>query len=247
MYKMKLFLILFNTLILFQHLNASVNISALDKSVSNFVDSGVKVFDIAAEIFSQELNGSITNSNAKDIWVAYSKVFQHIIGSGINEFTSKMMDKLIEVDVSDQCVTGLFSLLTGLRLQKEWAVKCNFANQLIKLLIKLLTNPLINLLTNLLIKILIKICFYLLVLDSSGRPLSSGVLHGTITDLGDYDQCLDINVNDEERDEPMFVGQYCLAKFSVPVPRPKPDGLTLQSKIFNFTGTNAEGTVSKSN
>lgn len=235
MYKMKLFLILFNTFILFQHLNASVNISALDKSVSNFVDSGVKVFDIAAEIFSQELNGSVTNSNAKDIWVAYSKVFQHIIGSGINEFTSKMMDKLIEVDVSDQCVTGLLSLLTGLRLQKEWAVKCNFANQLIKLLINLLS------------KLLIKLCFYLLVLDSSGRPLSSGVLHGTITDLGDYDQCLGINVNDEESDEPMIVGQYCLAKFSVPVPRPKPDGLTLQSKIFNFTGTNTEGTVSKYN
>ena len=235
MYKMKLFLILFNTFILFQHLNASVNISALDKSVSNFVDSGVKVFDIAEEIFSQELNGSVTNSNARDIWVAYSKVFQHIIGSGINEFTSKMMDKLIEVDVSDQCVTGLLSLLTGLRLQKEWAVKCNFANQLIKLLINLLSE------------LLIKLCFYLLVLDSSGRPLSSGVLHGTITDLGDYDQCLGINVNDEERDEPMIVGQYCLAKFSVPVPRPKPDGLTLQSKIFNFTGTNAEGTVSKYN
>jgi hypothetical protein len=80
-----------------------------------------------------------------------------------------------------------------------------------------------------------------LVFDSSGRPFGAGSLDGTITSLGDYDQCLSIET--DSRTDPMFVGQYCILKYRIALP-PKPKHLTLQSKVFNFTGTPIQGTVS---
>jgi hypothetical protein len=80
-----------------------------------------------------------------------------------------------------------------------------------------------------------------LVFDSSGRPFGAGSLDGTITSLGDYDQCLSIET--DSRTDPMFVGQYCILKYKLALP-PKPKHLTLQSKVFNFTGTPIHGTVS---
>ncbi|RWS14326.1 nose resistant to fluoxetine protein 6-like isoform X2 [Dinothrombium tinctorium] len=78
------------------------------------------------------------------------------------------------------------------------------------------------------------------MIDASGKPLSAGTLEGTITDLGSFDQCLAIKAPIEVAKSPV-VGQFCLLKYSIPLP-PEPEHLTLQSKVFNFTGTILENT-----
>lgn len=80
------------------------------------------------------------------------------------------------------------------------------------------------------------------MIDSSGRPFSSGQMEGSVTDLGSFDECLAIDV-DHAAGNGGFVGQYCIAKYALPLPQPRPPGLTLQSNVFNFSGTSVEGTV----
>lgn len=50
------------------------------------------------------------------------------------------------------------------------------------------------------------------VIDANGR-LPSGMLSGTTTSLGDYDQCLEIRDQFSDR---AFVGKYCLATLGLP-------------------------------
>lgn len=52
----------------------------------------------------------------------------------------------------------------------------------------------------------------LLVHDSTGK-LTSGILNGNINQIGDFDQCLRINVNyaDDNNNDNAIRGQYCLA------------------------------------
>ncbi|XP_054158015.1 nose resistant to fluoxetine protein 6-like [Oppia nitens] len=79
------------------------------------------------------------------------------------------------------------------------------------------------------------------LIDSSGRPFSAGSLDGTITSLGAYDQCLAIDTSVDPGAGADYVGQYCVAKFQLALP-PKPKRLTLRHRVFNFTGTPADGT-----
>jgi len=71
--------------------------------------------------------------------------------------------------------------------------------------------------------------------------LIPGSASGSITSFGAYDQCLSIET-DPQTDH-MFVGQYCILKHQIVLP-PKPKHLTFQSRLFNFTGTQLDGTVS---
>jgi len=65
----------------------------------------------------------------------------------------------------------------------------------------------------------------LLVLESSGR-LPMGLLSGTITNYGDYDQCVDISgISDGDQ----INGKYCFLNIRPPLP---PVGQTL-----NFSGS----------
>lgn len=84
-----------------------------------------------------------------------------------------------------------------------------------------------------------------LVLDKSAHvPIS--FIDGTITHLGDYDGCLSMVVpSDDEsgkKTQPIH-GQYCLAVVRPNTP-PKPTRIVKHGqKIFNLTGSVAEGTV----
>ncbi|XP_074604721.1 nose resistant to fluoxetine protein 6-like [Brevipalpus obovatus] len=78
------------------------------------------------------------------------------------------------------------------------------------------------------------------MIDSSGRPFSSGFIDGTITDFGSYDQCLDLNYQSIPGSDEK--AQYCMIHYGIRLP-PKPPHLTLQTRLFNFTGTSVEGTV----
>lgn len=51
--------------------------------------------------------------------------------------------------------------------------------------------------------------------DSWSKMPSSGMFRGTITDYGDYDQCLSI-------DKSTIPTQYCLVDFAMPMPKPQP-------------------------
>lgn len=79
------------------------------------------------------------------------------------------------------------------------------------------------------------------MIDSTGRPFSSGFLDGTITDFGSFDQCLDIKYQPSPT-RPIEQAQYCMVQYNVILP-PKPPYLTLQTKLFDFTNTSVDGTI----
>ena len=57
-------------------------------------------------------------------------------------------------------------------------------------------------------------------MDSSARFFDSGILRGSKTSLGEYDECLSIKspiYNDEEIHQ--IKGKYCLAKLILPLPK----------------------------
>jgi hypothetical protein len=53
--------------------------------------------------------------------------------------------------------------------------------------------------------------------NSWGKFPPSGIIDGTVTDFGDYEQCLDIKPN-----EVIGESQYCLIDISLPLPKPMP-------------------------
>jgi hypothetical protein len=53
--------------------------------------------------------------------------------------------------------------------------------------------------------------------NSWGKFPPSGIIEGTVTDFGDYDQCLAIKPN-----EVIGESQYCLIDISLPLPKPMP-------------------------
>lgn len=71
------------------------------------------------------------------------------------------------------------------------------------------------------------------MVDSSGRIVPSGFLAGTITDFGEFDQCLSIK-NIPDPDLGKVSGQYCWLSYRPPLP-------PLNIEV-NFTGTEYEST-----
>ncbi|KAI1298158.1 Nose resistant to fluoxetine protein 6 [Halotydeus destructor] len=72
--------------------------------------------------------------------------------------------------------------------------------------------------------------------DATGT-LSPGLLDGSITSLGAYDECLGIRSPRGDVE-----GKYCLVKWSLPLPV-KPKHVTLQDRVLDFKGTKLQGTV----
>jgi len=62
--------------------------------------------------------------------------------------------------------------------------------------------------------------------NSWGSFPPKGILEGTVTDFGDYDQCLSITSN-----EVIGESQYCLIDISLPVPKPMPKHQNLYHKV----------------
>uniref|UniRef100_T1KJ36 Nose resistant-to-fluoxetine protein N-terminal domain-containing protein n=1 Tax=Tetranychus urticae TaxID=32264 RepID=T1KJ36_TETUR len=97
------------------------------------------------------------------------------------------------------------------------------------------------------------------MIDATGRPFSAGLMDGTITDFGSFDQCIglelplkikpsgsivevdDSRVSFEQNLGQSIRGQYCMVTYNIYLP-PRPEHLNLQSRIFNFTNTPIEGT-----
>ena len=75
-----------------------------------------------------------------------------------------------------------------------------------------------------------------IVLDANGH-WPSGMMSGTLTSLGDYDQCLDVDNQEEHR----IVGQYCLMKVGPELP-PKKPVITFKDRFINVSGTHFQNT-----
>ncbi|RWS29241.1 nose resistant to fluoxetine protein 6-like protein [Leptotrombidium deliense] len=74
-------------------------------------------------------------------------------------------------------------------------------------------------------------CKNFVVLDASGK-LPDGVLHGTFTSLGNYDECLDIKLYDDRFNETELTkGQYCGLSIAPLLP-PKPQSASIE-RVFN--------------
>lgn len=83
-----------------------------------------------------------------------------------------------------------------------------------------------------------------LVLDSWGK-IPSGLLKGSLSEFGNYDECLAIEVeNDFDVDAKNMFGKFCLIEVNPPLPSPGKDRITFRKKILNYSNTDLENTVS---
>nr|XP_027206252.1 nose resistant to fluoxetine protein 6-like [Dermatophagoides pteronyssinus] len=55
----------------------------------------------------------------------------------------------------------------------------------------------------------------------SKSMIPAGMFMGTLTDYGDYDQCMSIT-DDQESNQSLIIPQYCLIDMSIPMPKPRP-------------------------
>ncbi|KAI1294868.1 Nose resistant to fluoxetine protein 6 [Halotydeus destructor] len=86
------------------------------------------------------------------------------------------------------------------------------------------------------------------IVDSYGR-LAPGFLDGTVSQFGEFDECLGVTFADEFRGfddhhyhKDMVVGKYCMMKLNVPLP-PRPRKVMVNQPIISFKGTELEGTI----
>lgn len=90
------------------------------------------------------------------------------------------------------------------------------------------------------------------MLDSYGR-IPSGVFQGAVAHFGDYNECLDVEVNGSLNDDLLhgqplnstesFQGNYCLLQVKPSLPK-LPSRLWLNQGLLNLNNTNITGTVS---
>ncbi|OQR76468.1 nose resistant to fluoxetine protein 6-like [Tropilaelaps mercedesae] len=59
------------------------------------------------------------------------------------------------------------------------------------------------------------------VLDASAK-LAPGLAEGSLTEFGNYYECLEVSVKDDFGEEESFRGSYCMVKSRPPLPYPKP-------------------------
>jgi hypothetical protein len=76
-------------------------------------------------------------------------------------------------------------------------------------------------------------------MDASAK-IPSGLLEGTIADYGEYEECLNIKVTEEE---PLPIsGKYCMTLISMPIPL-KPRILKFHKPILNVSQTPLENKI----
>ena len=78
------------------------------------------------------------------------------------------------------------------------------------------------------------------VVDASAHG-QAGLAYGYITDLGNRDECLSIEVNDDQGHQ--FTGQYCHANLIFPEVVPKRDKNWLRPLKLNLTDVGLQGTL----
>ena len=97
----------------------------LDQSLQTLIDSGKSFVSETQHIFHEELNRTHTESQAKDVWIAYSKSWGRVFNALVKDIMNIVMttDEDIGRDLSLDCIASMLDVMTGLRRQKDWAVK----------------------------------------------------------------------------------------------------------------------------
>lgn len=83
---------------------------------------------------------------------------------------------------------------------------------------------------------------YFAVLDASAK-LPSGVLDGTLSDFGDFDQCLEV-VKADSRKKVQFTGQYCSLDAS-PILPAMPHRVQFKTVVLDVANFSQSDSVSK--
>lgn len=80
------------------------------------------------------------------------------------------------------------------------------------------------------------------MLSASSSLLS---ISSSLRDYGDFDRCIDIVADDDERKptEQFFTGQYCMMQIEMPLPLLNKN-ITYTDKLLNFNDTELSGPVS---
>ena len=116
-----------------------------------------------------------------------------LFSSGITELVWSQNPNIQGLDISEDCKASLLTVLQHINEGSEWAYKG---------------------------KNIIIIYQYILmiqyhfqsVLDASSKS-PSGILNGTLTSFGDFDQCIYLRTREDVF--PSFAGKYCSIEFSV--------------------------------
>ena len=80
------------------------------------------------------------------------------------------------------------------------------------------------------------------MLDASAK-LPSGILDGTLTEFGDYDECLAIEKLDNKK-KVQFTGQYCVVD-AMPMLPPVPHRVQFKTVVLDVSNFSASDSVSR--
>ncbi|KAI1289528.1 Nose resistant to fluoxetine protein 6 [Halotydeus destructor] len=75
-------------------------------------------------------------------------------------------------------------------------------------------------------------------IDACGK-IPYGLVDGTVSEFGEYDQCLDIEVPDVQD---AIYGKYCVMDIKLPLPV-KPETVRLDIPVFQWNGTELQGSI----
>ena len=159
--------------------------------------------NINCTIVSEQLNAS---SNQNNYWRNLANIFNRFVGEQskliYHNWETVKDNHDIQKNVSKQCLNVIEHIIKN-PIGEEWSAKCKYYT--------------------------IFECFlyiiHLLVIDSM-VTLPTGVLSGSTTHLGDFDQCLEIEGNFHQQE---FVGKYCLATIHLP----KNESINLKGNDIN--------------
>ncbi|XP_067125644.1 nose resistant to fluoxetine protein 6-like [Centruroides vittatus] len=79
------------------------------------------------------------------------------------------------------------------------------------------------------------------MLDASAKP-TDGMISGSLTSLGSYDQCIDSQIPSSDSLHPNFGGQYCTIKIKPPLP-PRPKKYRLDKPLENFSNVSSNNSI----
>lgn len=93
------------------------------------------------------------------------------------------------------------------------------------------------------ISLIPSLCFLFAVITASSGISANFALR----DYGDFDRCLDVVADDDERrpTEQFFTGQYCMMQLELPLPALNRN-ISYLDKVLHFNDTELGGTVSAS-
>ncbi|XP_054710310.1 nose resistant to fluoxetine protein 6-like [Uloborus diversus] len=188
-------------------LNAAMNVSTV-----TFADTNIS--EIVTESTTQ---AESTTPDVLKKWQRFETVTKLFAKQSVKALIPALTRGSEDLKVSDQCQKQVFKLLIGLSNIKTWAFSCVFEE-----LVKSTTEIKLSKIETKQAKKLKLLNFTFI--DASAKIID-GMLTGTLSNLGEYDQCINIKATDDRRGrnfgKVMFTGQYCALDIRPPLPPKK--------------------------